>query len=274
MIKANRDYLDIIEVKLVAGELFSQEEQGNAMVINETLANLLGGADKVVGKEIISLGTPYLVKGVIKDLCYLDPKEEITPLVYKYKKEDNVTGMNADSYFFFRYKEGVKWYELEKKIVETMREIRPNATYNLGNLEINYLRFIKSESMLSTLLMIITLICVIVAVSGLYSIVSLLCQKRRKEIAIRKINGARMNDILMIFVKEYMPIILMSAIVAFSVGATIMHRWLSVYVRQTPITIWVYLSVFVCMLIIIAVTVFGNIRRAMTENPADVIKSE
>ena len=83
-----------------------------------------------------------------------------------------------------------------------------------------------------------------------------------------------MNDILMIFVKEYMPIILMSAIVAFSVGATIMHRWLSVYVRQTPITIWVYLSVFVCMLIIIAVTVFGNIRRAMTENPAEVIKSE
>ena len=274
MIKANRDYLDLIEVELVAGELFSQEEQGNVMVINETLANLLGGADKVVGKEIISLDTPYLVKGVVKDLCYLDPKEEISPLVYRYKKEDNVTGMNADSYFFFRYKEGVKWYELEKKIVETMREIRPNATYNSYNLEINYMGFIKSESMLSLLLIIITLVCVIVAVSGLYSIVSLLCQKRRKEIAIRKINGARMNDILMIFVKEYMPIILMSAIVAFSVGATIMHRWLSVYVRQTPITIWVYLSVFVCMLIIIAVTVFGNIRRAMTENPADVIKSE
>ena len=274
MIKANRDYLDIIEVKPVAGELFSQEEQGNVIVINETLANLLGGADKVVGKEIASLGTPYLVKGVIKDLCYLNPKEEISPLVYQYKKEDNVTGMNADSYFFFKYKEGVNWYELERKIVETMREIRPDAMYNSYNLEMNYMQFIKSESMLSLLLMIITLVCVIVAVSGLYSIVSLLCQKRRKEIAIRKINGARMNDILMIFVKEYMPIIILSAIAAFSIGTVIMYRWLSVYVRQTPITIWVYLSVFVCMLIIIAVTVFGNIRRAMTENPADVIKSE
>ena len=274
MIKANRDYLDLIEVVPVAGELFSQEEQGNVMVINETLANLLGGADKIVGKELFSLDTRYLVKGVIKDLCYLDPKEEISPLVYRYKKEDNVTGMNADSYFFFRYKEGVRWNELETKIVETMREIRPNATYNSQNMEISYMAYIKSESMLNILLITITLVCVIIAVSGLYSIVALLCQKRRKEIAIRKINGARMSDILRMFLKEYLPIIILSAIAAFSVGTTIMHRWLSTYVRQTPITIWVYLSVFLCMLLIIAVTVFGNIRRAMIENPAEVIKSE
>ena len=155
-----------------------------------------------------------------------------------------------------------------------MREIRPNATYNSQNMEISYMAYIKSESMLSLLLITITLICVIVAISGLYSIVALLCQKRRKEIAIRKINGARMSDILRMFLKEYLPIIILSAIAAFSVGATIMHRWLSTYVRQTPITIWVYLSVFLCMLLIIAVTVFGNIRRAMIENPADVIKSE
>ena len=274
MIKANRDYLDLIEVEPVAGELFSQEEQSNVILINETLANLLGGADKIVGKEIFSLNAPYIVKGVVKDLCYLDPKEEIAPLVYKYKKEDNETGVNADSYFFFKYKEGVKWNELQRKIEETMREIRPNATYNFQNLELRYMEYIKSESMLSLLLITITLICVIIAVSGLYSIVALLCQKRRKEIAIRKINGARMSDILRMFLKEYLPIIILSAIAAFSVGAIIMHRWLSTYVRQTPVTIWVYLSVFACMLLIIAVTVFGNIRRAMTENPADVIKSE
>jgi len=274
MIKANRDYLDLIDVELVAGELFREEEQGNVYVINETLANLLGGADSIVGKEIFSSYTPYTVRGVVKDLCYLDPKEEIAPLVYKYKKEGNETGMNADSYFFFKYKEGINWFDLEKKIADSMREIRPNATYNIQNLEISYSRYIKSEYLLSLLLMTITLVCVTVAVSGLYSIVSLLCQKRRKEIAIRKINGARMNDILMIFLKEYIPIILMSAIAAFSVGTVIMHRWLTTYIRQTPMTVWVYLSVLLSMLIIIGLTVFGNIRRAMMENPADVIKSE
>ena len=274
MIKANRDYLDLIEVEPVAGELFSQEERNNVVLINETLANMLGGADQIVGKEIFSHGDPLTVKGVVKDLCYSNPKNEIAPLVYEYMKENNETGVNAHSYFLFKYKEGVRWNDLQNKIEETMREIRPNATYNSQNMEISYMAYIKSESMLSLLLITITLICVIVAISGLYSIVALLCQKRRKEIAIRKINGARMSDILRMFLKEYLPIIILSAIAAFSVGATIMHRWLSTYVRQTPITIWVYLSVFLCMLLIIAVTVFGNIRRAMIENPSEVIKSE
>ena len=274
MIKANRDYLDLIEVEPVAGELFSQEEQDNVVLINETLANMLGGADEIVGKEIFSYYSPLTVKGVVKDLCYSDPKNEISPLVYKYKKEDNVTGVNANSYFLFKYKEGVKWNDLERKIQETLCEIRPNATYNIYNQEIVYADYIKSESMLSMLLITITMVCLIIAISGLCSIVSLLCQKRRKEIAIRKINGARMSDILRMFLKEYVPIIILSAIAAFSIGAVVMHRWLSTYVRQTPVTVWIYLSVFLCMLLIIGLTVFGNIRRAMTENPADVIKSE
>ena len=83
-----------------------------------------------------------------------------------------------------------------------------------------------------------------------------------------------MNDILKMFLKDYLPIIIFSAVVAFSAGTLIMHRWLSHYVRQTPMTAWVYLTVLVCMLVIIGLTVFGNIRRAMVENPADVIKSE
>ena len=141
-------------------------------------------------------------------------------------------------------------------------------------METDYMEFIKSENTLGKLLRVITFICMVIAVSGLYSIVALLCQKRRKEIAVRKINGARMNDILKMFIIEYLPIIILSATAAFAVGSAVMHRWLSNYVRQTSITVWVYISVFICMLLVIGLTVFGNIRRAMMENPADVIKSE
>ena len=258
----------------VAGELFGQEEPENVILINETLANMFGGPDEIVGKDIYDFGRPRKVKGVIKDLCNMDPKQKAAPLVFEFSKEGNETGVNADSFFFFSYKEGVKWNELERKITDIMTEIRPDATYNLTNMELDYMEYIKSEYMLGKLLRMITIICMIVAISGLYSIVSLLCQKRRKEIAIRKISGAGMTDILNLFFKEYLPIILFSAIAAFSIGTAVMHRWLSVYVRQTPMTVWVYLSVLLCMLLIIGITVFGNIRRAMIENPADVIKSE
>lgn len=273
-IQANRDYLDLIDVKLVAGELFSDEETGNSVIINETLANLFGGADQIVGKQIFLLRGPATVKGVIKDVCYFDPKTVAEPLLYDFQKEGNVSGVNQPNTFLFSYKEGIRFSELEKKILAIMTEIKPVATYSIVNMETDYLEYIKSELMLGKLLKIITFLCIIIAISGLYSIVALLCQKRRKEIAVRKINGAKMNDILRMFLKEYTPIILASTMVAFVVGLVLMHRWLSNYVRHTPITIWIFISVFLSMLLIVALTVFGNIRRAMVENPADVIKSE
>jgi len=273
-IQANRDYLDLIEVKLIDGELFDQEESKYTVLINETLAKRFGGADQIVGKQIATLGYHVNVKGVISDVCYFDPKIEATPFMYEYRKEGNVSGTNNPNYFLFRYKEGIKWNELEKKILDVMTQIKPNATYRTVDMETDYMNYIKSENTLGKLLVIITFICMVVAISGLYSIVALLCQKRRKEIAVRKINGARMNDILKMFLKEYLPIIILSSIAAFTVGAIVMRRWLSNYVRQTPVTIWVYLIVFLGMLAIIALTVFGNIRRSMRENPADVIKSE
>ena len=278
---ANREYLDMIEVEPIAGELFSEHESDDVVIINETMANQLGGPDQVIGEKIDYYGYPdfgrrplLTIIGVIKDMCYADPKIETVPFAFRYKKESNVSGYMDPHYFVFTYKEGVKWNDLKQKLMDIVLEIVQNPVGNILDMETDYMEFIKSESTLCKLLRIITLICVTIAISGLYSIVALLCQKRRKEIAIRKINGASMSDILRMFLKEYLPIIILSAIAAFSVGATIMHRWLSTYVRQTPITIWVYLSVFLCMLLIIAVTVFGNIHRAMTENPADVIKSE
>lgn len=277
---ANREYLDLIEVELIAGELFSENESDNAVIINETMANQFGGPDQVIGEELDYYGYPYYgghpmtIKGVIKDICFFDPKKEALPFAFYFKKESNVAGLMDPHYFIFTYKEGVKWNDLHKKILDLATEIRPNPAGNIIDMETDYMEFIKSENTLCKLFRIITLICVIIAISGLYSIVSLLCQKRRKEIAIRKINGARMDDILKMFLKDYLPIIIFSAVVAFSAGTIIMHRWLSHYVRQTPMTAWVYLSVLMCMLLVIGITVFGNIRRAMVENPADVIKSE
>ena len=277
---ANREYLYIIEVELIAGELFGEHESDDVMIINETMANQMGGPDQVVGEKVNYYGYPYFdgrsmtIKGVIKDICYFDPKKEAVPFAFYFKKESNVAGLMDPNYFVFTYQEGVKWDDLQKKLVDIVVEIRPSPVGNIMDMEAEYMEFIKSENTLCKLLRIITLICVIIAVSGLYSIVALLCQKRRKEIAIRKINGARMNDILKMFLKDYLPIIIFSAIVAFSAGTIIMQRWLSHYVRQTHMTVWVYFSVFLCMLLIIGLTVFGNIRRAMTENPADVIKSE
>ena len=65
-----------------------------------------------------------------------------------------------------------------------------------------------------------------------------------------------------------------AALVAFPIGTIIMHRWQSAYIRQASIGVWTYLLILAGMILFIALIIFNNIRRASSQNPADVIKSE
>lgn len=275
-IEANRDYLDMIEIQPVAGELFNREnEQENAVVISETLANMLGGTDQIVGKTIFCYYNPLIVKGVIKDVCYTSPKDATIPLVYKYDPENSISGVNQPNLFMFRFKEGTDWNTLKDKITSVFESVHPGVYHVIRNMEDDYVNnYIKSELALGKFLLIITIVCIIIAVSGVFSIVSLSCERRRREIAVRKINGAKRSDVLRLFVADYLPVIIASAVVAFPVGTVIMHHWQSGYVRQAPIGVWTYILVLLGMIVFIGLIIFNNIRKALSQNPADVIKSE
>jgi ABC-type antimicrobial peptide transport system permease subunit len=102
--------------------------------------------------------------------------------------------------------------------------------------------------------------------------VSLTCEERRKEIAIRKINGATMKDILDIFFKEYIVLLVIGAIIAFPVGYWIMRRWLEDYVVQTPINAWIYAVILLMLILTIILCVGWKVYKASNENPAEVVK--
>jgi ABC-type antimicrobial peptide transport system permease subunit len=104
--------------------------------------------------------------------------------------------------------------------------------------------------------------------------VSLSCEERRKSIAIRKVSGATVGDILSIFAKEYFLLLIIGAAIAFPVGYIIMRRWLEQYMHQTTISAWIYLSIIFVLASIIVLCVGWRVLKASRENPADVLKSE
>ena len=138
----------------------------------------------------------------------------------------------------------------------------------------NFSYLIRSEENLWRLLTAVTLVCVLIAVFGVYSIITLACRQRRKEIALRKIHGAKLRDILALFVKDYGMILVISSAVAFAVGYLIMHGWLEQYVRRTPFSWWVFAAIFVVTALLIALCVGSRVLSTARENPADVVKSE
>ena len=124
------------------------------------------------------------------------------------------------------------------------------------------------------LLSIVSVVCVLICFFGFVSLVSLTCEERRKSIAIRKINGATVGDILAMFTKEYALLLLIGATIAFPVSFFIMSRWLENYAIRTNIPIWLYLSILSVMALVIVLCVGWQVYKTSAVNPAEEVKGE
>lgn len=263
----NQEYMDFFKVELIEGRMLDEKDEKEAVVINESAVKAFGWKEPI-GKTI-NMGNNEVctVKGVIKDIFYNAPIHPVTPAVF-YQPENTGRG-----HFIFKFKEGT-WNAVSKKLKDEVHKVNPNTDLFLVNMEEKYDEFMKSEETLSKLLTVVSFICIAIAIFGIFSLVTLSCEQRRKEIAIRKVNGASVGVILNLFFKEYLLLLVLASLIAFPVGYAIMKHWLEGYIKQTPISGWIYVVIMAVMLLIIFVSIIWRVWKAARQNPAEVIKSE
>ncbi len=266
---------------VLEGTLPREEEwQLNEVVITENVRKALG-LEQALGHTIYSrMGWPiqseqarteFTVVAVIKDIYYESITREPSNYVF-FSRAAVHNGYYDSDYITITYMPSER-KEFESRVHELMEKDFPNVVYNLAFSEDTFNKQLKSETNLMLILGIITAVCILVAVFGVYSIVTLACAQRRKEIALRKIHGATLADILSIFIKEYGLIVLAASAVAFPIGYMIMKEWVAQYVKQAPIAWWIYAVILLAIVLLIALSVGSRVWRTARENPAEVIKS-
>lgn len=112
------------------------------------------------------------------------------------------------------------------------------------------------------------------ALFGIYSLASLACQQRRKEIAVRKVNGATRMNILFLFYKEYLGLVVLAAAVAFPAGYLIMRPWTEPYVRRTSIGLPLFAGLLLAAAAVVFCCLLTQVLKTARANPAEVIKQE
>ena len=269
------EYIAFYEFQLIAGEMLTDDDPESMVLINEIAVQAFGWSDPI-GK---SFGNKYMVKGVIKNVCTFSPTTPSLPVYYSKPPQGNVRWsgiMTKPSTIgrtvLFKYHEGM-WKTCKEKI-EQMETNELVGLRGLYNSEEEYDNYLKSENTLLKLLSFVSTICILICVFGFVSLVSLTCEERRKEIAIRKINGATVGDILNIFAKEYFLLLIIGAVISFTAGYYIMQRWLENYVKQMSIPAWIYLSIMLAMALVIVLCVGWQVYKTSIENPAEVVKAE
>ena len=269
-ITVSPEYVAHNDFKLLAGDMLAYGDPESSVLINETAAQAFGWHNPI-GKQFVHSGNNYSVKGVIKNIYNFSPSEQNEPAYYSMEK--NLFGSNVSTYVLFQYREGL-WKICKEKIKHLIRD--EYAVFSLTAIyhsEEEYDKHLKSENALIKLLSFFSVTCILICMSGFISMVSLTCEERRKEIAIRKINGATAGDILDIFAKEYFLLLGIGTAMAFSAGYLIMQRWLEHYVKQTIIPSWIYFSIIFVMALVIIGCVGWRVYKASVENPAEVVKT-
>jgi ABC-type antimicrobial peptide transport system permease subunit len=256
----SEEYVKFYELELVEGEFLNETDGQMYALINESAAKVFGW-NKATGRTFDG----YTVKGVIKNIYNLSPTIAAKPVVYKLLEPDYYI---AD--IQFKYTEG-RWKICVEKIRKIIAEEFSHLSFVFFNAEEEYDKYLKSENILLTILTVVSLVCMTVCVFGFVSIVSLTCEERRKEIAIRKINGATIKDILDIFFKEHLTLLAVGVLIAFPSGYIIMKSWLEQYVIQTEMSTWVYLSILLALMMVIVICVGGRVYKTSSENPVNAL---
>jgi len=258
VIFADAHFFDFFRVEIIEGTGFSNEFN-DKRVYNETAMKELGD---VLLKNKIGISRDFYLTPTIKakptHISYPDPQYNfLKAIAYKYEEGKRLQTQDAITQWLY-------------KEFPNQGKFGVNFTY----MEDVFNEYFKSERALLKLLSVMTGACVLIAIFGVYSLTSLSCQQRRKEIALRKISGAEVLDIMNIFFKESLVLLFIAALFAFPAGYFIMKRWLQNYVKQTSMDAWLFVSIFLTVFIVIVFSTISVIWKAANQNPAEVVKME
>ena len=227
---------------------------------------------EAIGKHVITPYITYTIIGVVKDCHYTAPSLPIPNTAFIVGEDMGY--MQKSAGILFKYKEGT-WNECRQALEAICREeCPPDKILQINSEEEIYNNYLRSEDMLTRLLSFASLVCIFTAMFGIYSLVTLTCEQRRKEIAIRKVNGASVWSILLMFFHEYISMLCVAALVAFPITYVIIKHWIENYTRQVNISFLPFVLIFIGLALVVIAGISWRVWRAANENPAEVIKNE
>ena len=265
------DYMNHFGVKLVSGRYFSEEFPGdfpNTMVINERMVRSLGfkNAQDVLGKSyFISLnGYKPVVIGVVKDFNSSSLHNEITSQVFminpKWFKEFIVKVKSANM------------SSTINSLKEVWAKFFPQYPFEYSFLDESIDKMYKSEEKYSKVISTFSVVALFIACLGLLGLASLVTEQRKKEIGIRKVQGASIKSIVQLVSNEFMILVIVSNIIAWPIAYFFMNKWLIDFAFRIGISIWPFILAGGLAFFIALLTVSFQAVKVAVANPVKSIE--
>lgn len=179
------------------------------------------------------------------------------------------------SHAYIRVAAGTNYREAMDYIHKTVHEFDPSLneeTIQVKMFDEELGVYYEAEERLAKLITIFTLLSVIISIMGVFGLVLFETQYRRKEIGIRRVNGASVQSILKMFNLQFLRITLICAAIAIPISYYFVNRWLTGFTARMPMSWWIFALAVVIICLIVIGTVTARSWKAANENPINSIQ--
>lgn len=273
LLMSDENYLNLYQIPLVAGNRFMGGMADSANVLmNETAIKALGfkNAASAAGRQVRFLGDPtiYTISGITKDFHFGSMQHKVAPIIMF-----NVQLAGIYRFMSFRINPGnitAGINDIQKKWAELM----PGAPFEYKFMDDTLANLYKSEIQLKKAAYAATILALIIVLLGIIGLVSLSIQKRTKEIGIRKVLGSSVAGIMLLFIKDFLLVILIGGLVACPLAYIIMQHWLQGYAYRVDITAQPFVISISSLGLITALLICIQTTKAAITNPVKSLRTE
>ena len=159
-------------------------------------------------------------------------------------------------------------------IEEEWTTIEPDFPIRYSFLDQNFQRLFSSYLRIQKIIVFFSFIAILIAVMGLFALSAFLINQRTKEIGIRKILGAGLGDLSLLLGADFLRLVIIGVLIAIPLSWWAAREWLQSFAYHISLNVTIFLTAFVCLVLITLLTVGYHIMRAGKRDPAIALRSE
>ena len=271
-------YLKLYSFDFMAGQNFTVSDTVNTIIVNMEFLTELGISDpnKALSLNIqgISKDGAY-IKGVVRDFHSGSLHDKIRPCLFYNNPRSfrtvnikmSTIGSNSGS------KNAILPGDIER-LSEKWKKIFPDQVLEYNFLNDTIANYYKSEHKALNLFLLFAAITIFLCVLGILGLSLSMNERRTKEIGLRKVNGAKVIEVIILLNKDFVKWVSVAFLIATPIAWFIMHKWLENFAYKTGLSWWIFLLSGVLALLIALLTVSLQSRRAAMRNPVEALRYE
>lgn len=268
------NFLDFMGIEIVEGRNFTDSDElcdNGVFIFNEAARDKFGLTleDKIHGHQ-----TETDIVGICKNFNYKALSEGIEPFALYIFGKNSWTTLNT---LYIRTQPGADIPTLIDWIKTKLNEMDPSVPKDEfdvmffdSRLDSEYGR----ERNTSRIILLFTVLAITISLMGVFGLVMFEAEHRRKEIAIRRINGASVVDVLKMFNIKFIRIVIVCFVLSIPISWLIVDAYLKGFAYRMPTHWWVFFSAFLSVMIVTLIVVTLRCLSAALSNPIKSIKTE